>query len=413
LSGSRPQALLLRTQGVVFLAQFILALAFWAYSPLVDFMRRDLALTAAQIGLVPLVLDGSGLLSAPVGGWFTDRMRVRRALLLLVAGSTGGLAIMGLAPTYPLMLAGVALIGLQFSTVGPLTNRMVSLATPRRHFGLAYAVKQSSVTLAMSAWLFVSPALAVALGWQLSLLVLAGFVAAVGAWTISVLVTDTAFAAPAHGPRSRPPLAEALETLRSAWASHPMRWLFAIGFVFQGMQFTFMTFAIPLLIDVHGFTATHAAVALGVTQAAAVLTRPLVGWLSDRFGAGRRMSALAAIALGAGSSLIILATTRSTGVALATLFLGGATGFTWIGIYFARLAELWPADRLGFSTGLTLVPIKVGGMTIPALLGLLIDLYSYRVAVSLFGSLLVAGSVCLWLRTRQSSAVIVEEAVHR
>jgi len=398
-----------RAQGTVFAAQFVAALAFWAYSPLVEYIRQDLLLTAAHIGLVPLVLDAAGLLAAPIGGWVTDRAGVTRAYLVVLVGSVAGLAVMGATAVYPVVLLGAALIGWQFATAGPLTNRMVSVAAPRTRYGLAYSVKQSSVTLAMAAWLVAAPALADRFGWRVALLALAGVVGTAGV----ALATAVARADRAAGDRSRAAVVGAgiLTALRRVGATAAMRWMFAIGFCFQGVQFAFMTFAIPLLVDRHGLTAGTAAAALAATQAAAVLSRPLIGWLSDLTGARSRPLLLALIAAVVGVSLPGMALAGSPAAAVGWLLVGGVVGFAWIGIYFARLADLWPAQRLGFATGVTLVPIKIGGTVIPAPLGLGIARVSYAAAFCAFGLLLLGGAgVVAWVHRAGGGPALPEHA---
>lgn len=398
-----------RNQVVVFAAQFVLALAFWSYSPLVDFVRRDLMLTAAQIGLIPLVLDASGLIGAPIGGWITDRRSSRDSFLVLVGLASLGLALMGIASVFLALLVGVGLVGLQFATVGPLTNRMLSVTAAPSRFGFVYSVKQSSVALAMATVLFIGPALASWIGWKAALLILSGLVLTAGG-LLGIFAIGPSFARPVIRPPTDSRTADVIATVRTAWRSRPMRILFAVGFVFQGMQYAYMTFAIPLLVDEHRMAPAAAAMALGGTQAAAVVSRPLMGWISDRFRSRGRTAVLAFIAIFVGILLGSFGSASTPLSAIVLLAVGGAVGFSWVGVYFAQLAELSPPGQMGFTTGLALVPIKTGGIVIPVAIGMTIDTYSYRTAFVLFGLVVMLAGLGLLTVRRSGSGLADPDA---
>jgi predicted MFS family arabinose efflux permease len=386
---------------VTFALQLLLALAFWSYAPLVEFLRRDLALGALQLALLPLVLDGAGLALAPLGGWWVDRANPATIARVLLAGAVAGLVLAGALPTYPTVLLGLALVGMTFVAVGPLTNRLLQTRVRRGSLGLAFSVKQSAVTVGMAMGALSLPAVAGAAGWQAGFLTAAAVTGAAGAvvlWKLRRLSPASSHRAQSE----RPPVAF-VAGLAEAVRSPAMRQLFAVGFAFQGLTFIYMTFTIPFLVDSHGLSLAQAGLVLVVIQLIALASRPTIGWLSDRFPTVDRTRHLIALAAVIGVLMLAAALPAPTWAHVLVLVLGGALALTWVGLYFARLAELWPNGGLGLATGIALVPIKLGGMLVPLLAGLAIDRFSYRAAFAGGGAVLALAAF-IWAHSPRTTS---------
>jgi predicted MFS family arabinose efflux permease len=386
---------------VTFALQLLLALAFWSYAPLVEFLRRDLALGALQLALLPLVLDGAGLALAPLGGWWVDRANPATIAQVLLAGAVAGLVLAGALPTYPTVLLGLGLVGMTFVAVGPLTNRLLQTRVRRGSLGLAFSVKQSAVTVGMAMGALSLPAVAGAAGWQAGFLTAAAVTGAAGAvvlWNLRRLSPGSSHQAQSE----RPPVAF-VAGLAEAVRSPAMRQLFAVGFAFQGLTFIYMTFTIPFLVDSHGLSLAQAGLVLVVIQLIALASRPTIGWLSDRFPTVDRTRHLIALAAVIGVLMLAAALPAPTWAHVMVLVLGGALALTWVGLYFARLAELWPNGGLGLATGIALVPIKLGGMLVPLLAGLAIDRFSYRAAFAGAGAVLALAAI-IWAHSPRTTS---------
>lgn len=392
----RPTALnvagVRRQPVVIFGLQLALALAFWSYAPVVEFLRRDLALTAVQLALIPLVLDGAGLSLASVAGWWTEQARAITTAKILVCGSVLGLLIVGLGQSFITVLLGLALVGTIFVAVGPLTNRLLAAAASPHRFGTAFSIKQTSVTLGVMIGTFLLPLIAIAAGWRTAFLTAAGITAfggAIAAWKLSDGRLE------ANKPRAHDHQPITFRQGMSAAVRSPrMRLLFGIGFVFQGTTFVYMTFAAPFVVNRHAVGAAQAGALVAMIQAAALPVRPLFGWLSDVLPAHDRLSYLVGLTTTVGLMTISASLARPLWLHVALLVAGGALAFAWIGVYFTRLAELWPGDGLAFSTGIALVPIKLGGMLVPLAVGMTIDHFSHRVAFLIAGAGVLA--CALW-----------------
>ncbi len=82
-------------------------------------LKSAFGLSFSQIGLVSLVYQVTASLLQPLVGLYADR----RAIPLALPGGTlftlGGLVVLGLAPTYPVLLGGAALLGVGSSVFHP------------------------------------------------------------------------------------------------------------------------------------------------------------------------------------------------------------------------------------------------------------------------------------------------------
>ncbi|HEY7060594.1 MAG TPA: MFS transporter, partial [Chloroflexota bacterium] len=89
-----------------------------AIGPLAVAMARDLGVSIPLIGqvstLILAAVAAAGLLAGPLA----DHLGHRRTLLLALATLVASAAIMGLAPTYPVLLAGGLVAGIGATVLG-------------------------------------------------------------------------------------------------------------------------------------------------------------------------------------------------------------------------------------------------------------------------------------------------------
>ncbi|HEY0106490.1 MAG TPA: MFS transporter [Rhizomicrobium sp.] len=104
-------------------------------------LKETFDLDFAHIGLVTFVFQVTASLLQPLVGMYTDRRAVPYALPAGMVFTFFGLIGLALAPTYPLLLAAAALVGVGSSTFHPESSRVAHLAAgPRR--GLAQSMFQ-------------------------------------------------------------------------------------------------------------------------------------------------------------------------------------------------------------------------------------------------------------------------------
>ncbi len=104
-------------------------------------LRGDFTLSFAQIGLLTLVYQLTGSILQPFIGFYTDQRPQPYWLPFAMLASMTGLLTLAFAPSYHLLLAGAAMLGLGSSIFHPESSRIARLSSGGAH-GLAQSVFQ-------------------------------------------------------------------------------------------------------------------------------------------------------------------------------------------------------------------------------------------------------------------------------
>ncbi|WP_342235744.1 MFS transporter [Inquilinus sp. OTU3971] len=150
-------------------------------------LATDFGLDFGQVGLITLVFNLTASILQPAIGLYTDRKPQPYSLPLGMGFTLVGLVVLSVAPTFPLLLLGAALVGMGSAVFHPESSRIARLASGGRH-GLAQSVFQvggnigSAIGPLLAAFI-VLPRGQASIGWfsaaaLLAILVLTG----VGAW---------------------------------------------------------------------------------------------------------------------------------------------------------------------------------------------------------------------------------------
>lgn len=119
---------------------------FTATYPLI---KSEFGLTFAQIGLLTLTYQMSASILQPVIGLYTDRRPLPYSLPFASAFSMAGVLTLAMAPSFPLLLLGGALLGIGSSIFHPEASRVARLAAGTSH-GLAQSIFQVGGNLGSS-----------------------------------------------------------------------------------------------------------------------------------------------------------------------------------------------------------------------------------------------------------------------
>ena len=95
-------------------------------------LKKALALSFGQIGLVTLVFQGTASILQPLVGLYTDRRPLPYAMAFGMASTLAGLVLLAHATSFVPVLAAVALIGLGSSIFHPESSRIAWLAAGMR-----------------------------------------------------------------------------------------------------------------------------------------------------------------------------------------------------------------------------------------------------------------------------------------
>lgn len=123
-------------------------------------LRTAFRLNFAQIGLITLTNQLTASILQPFVGLYTDRRPLPYSLCGGMAFTLAGLLLLSAAPSFPVILMAVALVGVGSSVFHPESSRVARMASGGRH-GLAQSVFQvggntgSSLGPLLAAWVVV------------------------------------------------------------------------------------------------------------------------------------------------------------------------------------------------------------------------------------------------------------------
>jgi FSR family fosmidomycin resistance protein-like MFS transporter len=340
---------------------------------------------AAAAGLVFASNIASSVLQ-PLFGFFADRRSAPWLVPsgLLLAGA--GVALVGLAPSYALVLAAVAASGIGVAAFHPEAARQIyALSGERRATAMSFFAVGGNLGFA------IGPALATPL--QIALGLRGTILLVLPALAMALVLVRA-------GVRGKSENAPASEGRRR---SQPDRWAAFVRLsapvVCRAIVFYGLNTFIPLYwIHVFGASKAAGGAALTLMLASGVAGTLAGGWLADRFG--RRVIVLVSmIALCPLMAGFIAATSR--GAALALLVPIGLALYAPFSVMTVMGQEYLPG-RVGTASGMTIgLAVTLGGLAAP-LLGRFADLHGVKAAVSLLVLIPLAGAAATLTLPREA-----------
>ncbi len=322
---------------------------------------------------VPVLL---GALARVPMGLLTDRFHGRIAFPALMLFSALACASVPFTNSYASLLIAAFFLGLAGSSFA-VGIGFVSPWFDRERQGSALGVYGLG-NIGQSAAVFGGPVLAALIGWQNVYLVTAALLAV---WAA------TFYFSARNAPRLPPP--KTLGAMLALLGRAPLAWaLAAFYFLTFGGFVAFSIYLPSLLAQEFHLTATDAGFRTAGFVVLATLLRPVGGWLSDRIGGARLLSAV---------FLTIVPFALLLAWPSMTPFTAGALGFSALlglgnGAVFKLVPQYFPAET-GTVTGLVGAMGGLGGFFPPLLLGAFKD----RLGIIWPGFFLLAlTSLVLW-----------------
>jgi sugar phosphate permease len=360
------------------------------------------AMSAAQGGLPalsPAIQDSFGLTLVQVTGVFTafgagtvltvyawgalvDRVGER--VVLAVGPALGGVALatVTLVGSYGALLVGVFAAGAFAAAATGGSGRAVFGWFPRSERGMALGLRQTSVQLGTAAGSFTLPTIAAWFSLDVALLVLSGglILASViaGIWLRDPPARESA--APPAPPAARDP---------RIWRLGAASALLIVG------QIGLTSLLVLYLYTERGWSATAAAVALGVVQLGGAGARVIAGLWSDRHDA--RIAPFRWLAAGAGAFLLAAAASAEApdAVLVPLLMAGGVLAMSWNGLSFTAAAEISGGSQAGRAMGMQNTLMRAAGAVVPVALGTLAAHGSWRLTFLVMGVAPLVGRALL------------------
>ena len=321
---------------------------------------------------------------ATVYAWGVLADRVGERLVLAIGPAVGGgvLAAVALADGLASLLLGMFVAGAFVAAATSGSGRAVFGWFPRSERGLALGLRQTAVPVGAAAASFSLPALTAATSLDVALLALAGALVA-SSVAAAVWLRDPPLrrsAAPPGPPAARDP---------RIWRLGSASALLIVG------QIGVSSLLVLYLFTERGWSATEAALALGVVQLGGAVARIAAGRWSDhrdeRIGPFRRLAVTAgALLLGAA----LLANAPSA-LFVPILMAGGMFAMSWNGLSFTAAAEISGGAQAGRAMGLQNTLMRSAGAAVPLTLGALAAGVSWQLTFAVMGLAPLAGGALL------------------
>jgi MFS family permease len=363
----------------------------------------DFEASRAGISLVFSAATAAGALFAPVLGYLLDHNPVRRVMLVGAAWMGIGFFVLSQAST--LVQFGVLttlVVGLGTGAIGTTANSKLMVEWFDRRRGLALAV---AITGYAVAGIVMAPAALTMLetfGWRGSYIVFGAVLLFMVLPLVGLLVRGNPPRLSTAAARSEDRTFKGQLSVYLDFARTPAFWVCTLTFGLMAAVLGGLSLHLFLHFTDRGISELQAASILSIEGAFALASKPLVGWMIDRFGA--RDATLVAV-FGCVLSLVALLAAQSYAASVVAGALIGLSFGAVIPLQAAMLSTLFGADRFARAYGslrLATFPLIVGS---PLLIGLSHDLTgSYSAAFVLFAILFLLALAAAWVM-RATSAI--------
>ncbi len=325
---------------------------------------RDLGVDGGLVGLFVSMIYGVSVASAMFSPGFIRRYGAVRVSQVILVSAAAMLAITS-GGTLTCLGLGALAIGVGYGATAPAATHLLVPQTPPKIFNLVMSIRQIGVPLGGVLGALIVPPLVLAFGWR----------AAMAVQVIPALVLTGLLEIPRRrwdadrDPRYRIAGRGLLNPLRLLGENAAIRRLSVASFVYSGIQLAFIAFMTVHLTGAAGFDLLGAGRALAVYQVCGAVSRPIWGWVADKFLSPARMLGLQGLIM-AGAAVATGAFSAGWPVWLVLLVCGvaGATASGYTGLAFAEYARLGGSRRTE-ATGLGAAMMFTGVMLIPSTMG--------------------------------------------
>ena len=380
--------------GVLWITYIVVYLNRLSVGPLAPFLKQDMGITSAQVGLVMSAATlGYTVTLFPVG-WVVDRIGARWPIATgeLIAGTS--MIALFFVPSYTWLLIFMFVTGLGCGFLMPATTQGVVIWFSPRERATVMGFKQTAVNIGGIITAATLPAIALALGWRYGFLFLGILAIAIGVISLILYKEPPRPASFSSTGSAAPAIAVPLLDIFKGREI----WLIAIsGFCFAWVEMAVIAHLVLHLTEVLLFSVVAAGGLLAVTQAAGAIARPGSGFLSDRVFGGKRKPVLMSMAGIASLMCLILGFFRPylSWAIYPVLLLLGMGGFGFAGILLTLISEFGGRHGAGKAVGLTVTVANGGAILGPVVFGHIVDISgSYKLA---WVSLAFVAALCVLL----------------
>ncbi len=378
--------------------QSLATMAAYSFPVVAPVIAKDLQVPGTLVGFFISTVYGVGIISSLLSPRFIRRYGAVRVSQLVLIATLAMLLACSLGSVLSVVL-GAALLGLAYGATAPSSTHLLVPRTPSGVINLVLSIRQIGVPLGgVLAGLVMVP-LTLHLGWRVALL----------CQTVPVLLALTLLQiARERWDVDRDPATKVfskgmLSPVKLLRESSAIRSLAFASFVYSGLQLCFISFLTVHLTSKASFDLVQAGRALAVYQLAAVVSRPLWGWLADNFVTARQLLIVQGLIMCVAAVLAgQFAESWSSNLVLIVCAVAGATASGFTGLAYAEWARLGGAQRTE-ATGLGSGIMFAGVMLMPSIFSVTVTFFDdYGIAYGCAGALAALSGLLLFASKRST-----------
>lgn len=371
--------------------QSLATMAAYSFPVVAPVIAEDLQVPGTLVGFFISTVYGVGIISALLSPRFIRRFGAVRVTQLVLMATLAMLLACSVGSVASVVL-GAALLGLAYGATAPSSAHLLVPRTPPPVMNLVLSIRQIGVPLGgVLAGLIMVP-MTLSLGWQAALLW-----QAVPVLVVVLLLECSRSAWDADRDPSCQILSKGLFAPVQILFERPeLRRLGFMSFVYSGVQLCFIAFLTVHLTSKAGFNLVQAGWALAVYQLAAVVSRPIWGWLADKYVSAKFLLVWQGFVMG-GTAMLAgqFADSWNSVIVLSLCAVAGATASGFTGLAYAEWARLGGAQRTE-ATGLGSGLMFTGVLVLPSLFSVAVTYFDdFGVAYACLGVLAVFSGVLL------------------
>jgi MFS family permease len=378
--------------GTVYLSILAFTLIFQTIPPILPFIISELHPSYAQSGLLMSLFALPGLFISLLGGFLSDRYRMKplgaACFLLMIAGTL----LLALGRNLHILWLGRIVAGTGAFTLSVFLPKLISQWFKGRELGFAMGVYNTGVPLGSVICFSLFGKMGSLWGWRVPVLLTGIYL------FITSILFLSLYKLPSHREveNQKPP--GMIKSLKGM--GRPIWWVAFSWLWFNAGFISFATFAPDLFLQ-QGYTIEQSGLLIGVPLLGSLFLSTPTGYLVDRFGRQEWLIAVGGIAL---SFLTLFFNFTSSFLLLVTLM--GVFGALIPSPIYSLPPEILKQENLGLGFGVISTCSSIGLFVAPYLVGKAKDLTgSYHwsfILISLF-FLLITVSALFTYRSRGSA----------
>jgi MFS family permease len=364
--------------------------------PLLPYIRDEFALDYTHAGFIMSAFGVVyGFCQLP-GGWLADRLGSRILLAVGIIGVSITGLIVGLAPSYLVLIAGLILMGILGGGYHPAATTMISasVAPASRGQALGYHMIGGSISY------FLAPLIAAGIagvwGWRSPFIALAIFGIGFGIF-LNIVITRRVSLQRATSQEAR----TVAEATPAPGSLRRVITLIAMSSFTQATVISIISFIPLFLVDAHNTSKETAAASISLIYFMGLWAAPFGGYLSDRLG---RITII--ITMGITASVMVyllIALPYGPGIAAVLVLTGIALYFNTT-VAQAYIVDETPVNHRSTVLGVYFFANMEGAGVLTPVLGYLIDNFGFQASFTASSvaivAVLIVCSTLLWLLRR-------------